>query len=169
MFQIGDIVVYNGTDVCRVHEKCRMPFPGHGQMEYYRLKPLYEETASNSTLYVPVSAGEDRLRKAFNCDELRAMLEEEGRKVPWIDNAALRRKTYGELLRSGDTPALIGLIRTVSARREQARRAGKRSSDADEKLLQAAQKRLFPLFRYAMGVEWDEFIRLVGGTEDAAV
>ena len=51
MYQIGDLIVYGGTGVCRV-EKVEAPkLKGtDGKRQYYTLKPLYQD----GTICIPV-------------------------------------------------------------------------------------------------------------------
>lgn len=160
MFEVNDIVLYNRTDVCRVHEIRPMACLGE-YSDYYVLKPVYDDSQTGSTIFVPVSAGENRVRKAFSVEELRAMLTDDSHRVPWLDSPLIRKKEYTELLGRSNPAELIGLIRTLSARRAEQVRAGRKFSEADEKYLLAAQKKLFPLFKYILGVEWEEFQTIV--------
>ena len=42
MYQIGDLIVYGGTGVCRVEAvDTPKPWPGEAARQYYLLKPLY--------------------------------------------------------------------------------------------------------------------------------
>lgn len=163
MFQINDIVLYNQTDVCRVQEIRRMPFLNEERIDYYVLKPVYEDSPGNSTLYVPVNSHGSRLRRAFTAQELTAMLESGAYSVPWIEAPMLRKKEYTELLSRSHPGELIALIRTISAQRSAKLRAGHKFSEADEKYLALAEKRLFPLFRYILNVEWEDFLPLITG------
>ena len=160
MFEVNDIVLYNRTDVCRVHEIRRMACLGE-YSDYYMLKPVYEDSQANSVVYVPVDADESRIRRAFSVEELRAMLTDTSHRVPWLDSPLIRKKEYTDLLGRSVPSELIGLIRTLSERREEQSRAGRKFSDADEKYLVAAQKKLVPLFKYILNVEWEEFLNEV--------
>lgn len=166
MFEVNDIVLYNQTDVCRVQDVRRMPFLDRERIDYYVLKPLYEESPSNSTVYVPVGADESRLRRAFTAEELREMLRDESIRVAWIDSPMIRKKEYADLLNRNHPRELIGLIRTVTRRRAEKLSAGQKFSEVDEKVLTSAEKRLYPLFRYILNVDHGEFLRMVAG-EDA--
>lgn len=162
MFEVNDIVLYNRTDVCRVQEIRSMACLGE-RSDYYVLKPVYEDSQANSTVYVPVGADESRVRRAYSADELRAMLADGGHRAPWIDSPLIRKKEYTDLIGRGKPDELIGLIRTLVAQRAEKLRTGHKFSEADEKYLLSAQKRLFPLFRYILDVEWEEFQQIVAG------
>ena len=167
MFQVNDIVLYNQTDVCRVQEVRRMPFLDSGYADFYMLKPVYEDSPANSTVYVPVTADESRIRRVFSADELKAMLADGSGSVRWIESPLIRKKEYSDLLNRNHPAELLGLIRTLSRCREEKQRVGQRFSDADEKTLQSAEKRLFPVFRYILNVEWEEFVELAAGPIEA--
>lgn len=160
MFEVNDIVLYNRTDVCRVQEIRPMACLGEYR-DYYVLKPVYDDSQANSTVYVPVSADESRVRRAFSADELRAMLADNSCRVPWLDSPLMRKKEYTELLGRSKPTELIALIRTLSAQRAAKLRTGHKFSEADEKYLLAAQKKLFPLFKYILNVEWEEFLSVI--------
>ena len=160
MFEVNDIVLYNRTEVCRIQEIREMVCLGE-RSNFYVLKPVYDDSQANSTVYVPVDADESRIRRAFSVEELRAMLEDRSRKVPWFDAPLIRKKEYTDLLNRSQPAELIALIRTVSARRTEQPRAGRKFSEADEKYLAAAEKKLYPLFKYILDVEWEDFLPMV--------
>lgn len=164
MFEVNDIVLYNQTDVCCVKEIREMPFLGNERINFYVLRPVYEDSGANSTLYVPVNAGEDRLHRAFSAEELKAMLAEGGKRVAWIEAPLIRKKEYTEILSRSQPSELIGLVRMLSEHRAARLRTGQKFGEADEKYLLGAQKRLFPLFRYILNVEWDDFLPLITGS-----
>ena len=58
-----------------------------------------------------------------------------------------------DILNRNHPAELIALIRTVYRRRTETLRAGREFSEADEKYLAAAEKKLFPLFRYILNIE----------------
>ena len=158
MFEVNDIVLYNRTDVCRVQEIRQMACLGHYK-DYYILKPVYDDSLANSTLFVPVDADENRICSAFTADELRALLACKHPSVPWLDSPLIRKKEYTELLGRSNPAELIGLIRTLSARRMELQNLGRKFSEADEKYLSAAEKKLYPLFKYSLGWEYEDFIQ----------
>lgn len=161
MFEINDIVLYNRTEVCRVHEMREMPFLGGKRILYYVLRPVYEDSPSNSTVFVPVDAGESRVRKAFSAAELREMLADDSHRVAWIDSPMIRKKEYTDLLNRSHPVELIGLIRTLNDRRAAKQRTGQKFSEADEKYLSIAEKKLYPLFKYILNVTWEDFLPMV--------
>ena len=163
MFEVNDIVLYNRTEVCRVQEIRQMPFLGREMVDYYVLKPVYEDSPSNSTVYVPVSADESRVRRAFSADELRAMLTDDSVKVAWIDSPMIRKKEYTDILNRNHPAELIALIRAISRRRAEKLRAGQKLSEADEKYMLSAERKLYPLFRYILDVEWEDFLPMITG------
>ncbi len=165
MFQVNDIVLYNQTDVCQVKDIRRMPFLGKEKIDYYVLKPVYEDSAANSTVYVPVGADESRLHRTFSAQELRDMLDDPGVEVLWIDCAGQRKMHFAEILSRNHPAELIALIRMLTDRRRDRIERGQRISEADEKVLQSAQKRLYPLFRCTLNVGWNEFLEMVSGKE----
>lgn len=167
MFEINDIVLYNRTEVCRVQEKREMPFLGGERILFYVLRPVYEDSPSNSTVFVPVDADESRICRMCSADELRSMLTGGSRRVPWIDSALIRKKEYTDLLNRGNPVELIGLIRTLHDRREAVLRSGHKFSEADEKYLAAAEKKLYPLFKHILNVEWEDFLPMITDTTSA--
>lgn len=164
MFEINDIVLYNQTDICIVKEIREMPFPGEGRINFYVLRPMDDDSNANPTLYVPLNAGEERLHRMFSAEELKAMLAEGGKRIAWFDAPLIRKKEYSDILSRSRPQELIGLIRTLEEHRAARLRLGQKVSEADEKYLLSAQKRLFPLFRYILNVEWDDFLPLIAGS-----
>ena len=82
-------------------------------------------------------------------------------RVPWMESPLIRKKEYTELLGRGKPDELIALVRTLNAQRVAKLSAGHKLSEADEKYLSAAQKKLFPMFRYVLNVEWEEFLTVL--------
>ena len=160
MFEVNDIVLYNRTEVCRVQEIRAMACLGQ-YMDFYVLKPLYDDSQANSTVYVPVSADESRVRRTFSAEELRAMLTDNSCRVPWLESPLIRKKEYTDLLGRSKPDELIALVRTLHEQRIAKLSAGHKLSEADEKYLSAAQKKLFPMFRYVLNVEWEEFLTVL--------
>ena len=161
MFEVNDIVLYNRTDVCRIEVIRNMPFMGDERIDYYVLKPVYEESSGSSTLYVPITADENRLRRAFSAQELKDMLNTDVEQVEWIENSMLRKKAYNDILSRNHPAELIGLIRTMQQKSAEKMQAGQKLSESDEKYLTSAEKRLFPLFKYILNTDWDTFLNLI--------
>lgn len=155
MFQVNDIVLHNQTEVCQVAEIRQMPFPDGERLECYVLKPV-DEDGAGTTIFVPVS-DPHRLRGMLSAGEVRNLLNVPAKPMPWTENAILRRKQFADVMSRSNPEELISMIRLLQSRRDERLRAGQRPSDADEKLLAAAVKRLYPLFRHALNVEWEEF------------
>jgi len=169
MFEINDIVLYNQTDICRIEDIRTMPFLDRERINYYVLRPVYEENAGSQTLYVPVTADEARLHRAYSTAELREMLDSPEKTVHWNESPMIRKKEFNDILSRNDPAELIGLIRVVDARRAEKLNAGQKFSESDEKYLTAAEKRLFPLFRYILNVEWDVFLEMIVGRKNMEI
>lgn len=51
MFEVGDVVLYTASTICRIVEITTKDFGGK-ESEYYILRPIYDE---NATVYIPTN------------------------------------------------------------------------------------------------------------------
>ena len=71
MYQVGELVVYGTTGVCRV-EGFGTPDPmDRSGRQYYQLKPLYQD----GVIYTPVEGGKVPMRPVMSAEAARALAE----------------------------------------------------------------------------------------------
>ena len=125
MYQVGELVVYGTTGVCRV-EGFGTPDPmDRSGRQYYQLKPLYQD----GVIYTPVEGGKVPMRPVMSAEAARALAEE----VPQIQPEEHRARTiqlltqhYQSILQSGSSRDLLELAMSIQAKRRQAEKAEER-------------------------------------------
>lgn len=94
------------------------------------------------------------------------LLEKSTGQFRWIENAMIRRKEFNEILSRNNPVELMGLLRAMNILRCRKLAEGRKLGESDEKYLAVAQKRLFPLFQYAMHMEWEDFLAMPAWQEE---
>jgi len=109
MYEIGELVLYGSTGVCRVSEIKTQDFPSTGERRlYYVLKPLYQ----SCVISVPVDSDKVFIRPIISKDEAERLISLiPGRKCEAYHNRATRElaQHYDTMLKSHKCEDLIDL------------------------------------------------------------
>lgn len=81
----------------------------------------------------------------------------------WIDDINLRKEKYTDILKKGDTIALIKLIKTLYLEKEKKKNEGKKLYVGDEKIMSEAQRLLHEEFALVLNIKVDEVIPFILG------
>ena len=156
MYEIGSIVVYGTSGVCRITDIKKLDLTGK-KMEYCILQNVYD---SRTTFYVPVN--EDalkRLRPVSSKEEINAMiLKMNSEEQIWIDNDMKRKEEYSRIIKTADEHENIRLIKTLYLRRKSLNENGRKLRSADEHYLNLAENMLFEEFAYALDIDKTEVV-----------
>ena len=155
MYQVGELVVYGTTGVCRV-EGFGTPDPmDRGGRQYYQLKPLYQD----GVIYTPVEGGKVPMRPVMSAEEARALAEE----VPQIQPEEHRARTiqlltqhYQSILQSGSSRDLLELAMSIQAKRRQAEKHNRRLGMVDERYGRQAERLLFGELAVALDLPYED-------------
>ena len=142
MFSTDETIHYAGSGVCRIQEIAVKRF-GRTREQYYVLQPLHQNT---SVIYVPVSNPQlvSKMRPILTRDEVEAMIDGAGRIEPvWNDDVTQRKELFDSLLRSGNFPDLICIIKTLRRQKQRRQEDGKTLHVSDEGYLREAQRLLY--------------------------
>ena len=157
MYKVNDVVVYASYGVCEISAIEERDFSGEN-VEYYVLRPVGD---SRNTFYVPTakSALTEQMRRVYTREEVEALI----RVMPdedfiWIDDEAVRKEKYREIISGGDRLELVKLIKTLYIRRQELLQQHKKLHSADEKFLAEAENMLYDEFAYALGIGKDEVV-----------
>jgi RNA polymerase-interacting CarD/CdnL/TRCF family regulator len=100
---IGECVLYRGYGICRICEEKRFNF-GDGEVQYYVLRSVYDESA---VAYVPVASplaglmrsvlSREEIDRVIDCAEKSGNL--------WIGDGKLRAAAFTQLVESGNRAA----------------------------------------------------------------
>ena len=155
MYQVGELVVYGTTGVCRV-EGFGTPDPmDRSGRQYYQLKPLYQD----GVIYTPVEGGKVPMRPVMSAEAARALAEE----VPQIQPEEHQARTiqlltqhYPRRLPSGSSRDLLALAMSIQAKRRQAEKHNRRLGMVDERYGRQAERLLFGELAAALDLPYDQ-------------
>ncbi len=139
MFNIGDLVVYNKTGVCRVNSVGKSTVI-KSDSDYYTLKPLH----SPDTIYVPVDT-KAYMRAIMDKDEAQALilrLDEIPEKLCTDRRLAVQKEFYGAAIQSHNFEEIIGIIKGLYTKSTRPT-AGTKPLTSTETQFFAAAKSLF--------------------------
>ena len=156
MFQIGDLVVYGTTGVCRVEEIARPNLTGADRnRQYYLLKPLQQD----GVIYTPVDNQKVPIRAVISAREAEALID----LIPTIQAEACRAPTlqalaqhYQSAVRSHNCRELIEMMMSIYAKQQQAEAQHRRLGMVDERFMKQAERLLYGEFSAALGIPFEE-------------
>lgn len=152
MFQVNDTVVYGSDGICVIEEIAARTFD-HKTQEYYVLRPLY---GNQSTIFVPTQNEKlcGKMRQLLSAEEIHAMIRAlPGAETVWIENEALRKQTYAQILRSGNRKDLMRLLKTLHLHQRKLRNSGKKFHASDERFMKEAERVLYGEFAHVLHLE----------------
>ena len=138
MYRVGETVLYGRSGVCRIVARGTLDFCTSGQ-EYYVLRPI----TSESTVYVPVDSERllGRMHRLLDRAALTALLSSREIKAgEWIENETQRKNASEQVVDSGDRAAILRLLRTLTARRDELIARGRHLWQSDERLLRDVER-----------------------------
>lgn len=172
MFQVGELVMYGSTGVCRVEEIAGLDQPGGDRgRRYYLLKPLWQE----GVVYVPVDSEKAPMRPVMGRSEAEALID----RMPEIPAAVCRGGTaqalaqqYQSAVRDGGHQALIQMMKAIYLKRGAAEAKNRRLGMIDERYMKQAERMLYGELATALEIPYDgveDYIsaRLEGAAESA--
>ena len=168
MFQLNDTVFYGVHGVCTVTDISKRNFCG-SVSDYYTLKPVY---TNRSTVFVPVEKQElaGKMRKLLSEKEIRRLIEDlPNRENLWVDNDAIRKETYANILKQGSVSQLAALIKTLYEHRLHLAAQNKKMHAADERVLAEAERMLHEEFAYVLKIDKDQVVSFISEQLHAAM
>lgn len=148
MFEVGQLVMHPVSGVCCIDGFQEEVFEGKTKT-FYVIHPM--EKPERTTLYVSVES--TTLRKILDKDEIIQVLKDSvGHEIPWIDNNNVRKATYNEILREGETSKIVALISRLHRQKEKVAELGKKFPVTDERIMKDAEKRIHQEFSYALRI-----------------
>ena len=172
MFQVGELVVYGSTGVCRVEEITGLDQPGRDRgKRYYFLKPLWQD----GVIYAPVDSGKVPMRPVMGRAEAEALID----RMPDIPAAACHGNTaqalaqqYQSAVKAGGHQDLIQMMKAIYRKRGLAEAKNRRLGMVDERYMKQAERLLYGELATALEIGYDEVegyiaARLEGAAESA--
>lgn len=151
MFQVGELIIYDGEGVCRVEAIGLPDIPDINRNRiYYTLKPLYRE----GRVYIPVDTNMF-MRPVISRGEAHELI----RQIPDIEpdlcntsNLRALSNHYEEFLRTHDCADLVQLIRTVRVKGKSAAANKKKLGQIDTRYMKRAEELLHGELAVAIGI-----------------
>lgn len=152
-YQIGDLVLYGSTGVCRVTElQARKGPPKDGERLFYTLEPLYQ----SCTISTPVDSDKVFMRPILSREEAEHLID-------WIPNIrakafhsrAMRELTehYEAALKSHDCAELVELTMSIYAKKQEMEDQKRKFGALDERFLRRAEELLYGELAAALGLD----------------
>lgn len=156
MYQVGDLVLYGSTGVCRVSEIKKQDFPSTGEQKlYYVLRPLYQECVIST----PVDSDKVFIRPIISKAEANRLID----RMPTIHAQAYHSKVsrelaehYEALLKSHDCADWVELTMSIYTKKQDALRRKRKFGAVDERFLKRAEDLLFGELAAALEISRDQ-------------
>ena len=151
MFQIGELVQYEISGVCKVEEIVQ-GVPGLQQdTQCYLLIPVGEK---DGKIYTPVNNDKVKMRRILSSEEVKELMANVSQiQGPVIVNEKQCESIYREELYSADCYRWVGLLKILYARRAARKAAGKKVTATDERYLKNVEERLKEELNLIIGEE----------------
>lgn len=155
MYQVGDLIVYGGSGVCRV---AGIGSPAQSGCDrgrrYYTLSPLY----GTEVIYTPVDT-KVPMRPILSREEAEQLirsLPDIGQLTLQSGNLQLVARQYQDAFRPGDCVSLVRLMKTAYSKNTSARKCGKKPGQLEEKYRRRAESLLYGELAAALDIAPDE-------------
>ena len=151
MYQIGELVQYGNSGVCKIEEIVQ-GVPGlQKDTRCYLLIPV---NGRDGKIYSPVDSGKVKMRRILSGEEVRDLMG----KAPQIEELTILNEkqcesVYKEELYSVDCYRWLGLLKTLYSRRAARLLAGKKVTATDERYLKSVEDRLREELSIVIGAE----------------
>jgi len=154
MYQIGELVQYGTSGVCRVEEIVQGVPWLQKDTECYLLVPMGKK---EEKIYTPVDNDKVKMRRILSGEEVKELIgkmpEIEG---PVVLNEKQCESVYREELYSVDCYRWFGLLKTLYKRRAARTAIGKKITATDERYLKSVEERIREELNLVIGKEATE-------------
>jgi len=159
-FENGTNIVYKNVGVCTVEDIETKSFDGINNVEYYKLRPVSENSAVY--YYIPVEKSDEQLRSLFSRKEIDSLIDDmQNETGTWISNSRERRLEFGKILRSDDYKSIIKMTKALHLQQTEKKKQNKHLSSSDEMILNSAENLIFQEFATVLGIKQDEVINYI--------
>ena len=154
MFEIGSLIVYGTTGVCRIEEITTPKINGvDSERLYYVLKPCFQD---GGTIFTPVDNEKTVMRPVMTKEEADSLID----KMPsveelWVNDNRLRDKLYRESIKSADPIEWVRIIKTSYFRNQERVAQGKKATATDERFFKTAETYLYSELSVALKIPMD--------------
>ena len=143
MFEVGSLLVYDTTGVCKVLEigvPSGLPVANKDR-QYYKLAPV----SGSGTIYIPVISKEDAEALIQKIPEIREDI---------CDSRNLKalEDHYKASLMTHDCEDLVQLIKTVYVKKQNLEKNGKKAGKTDQEYMKRAKRLLYEELSIALDI-----------------
>lgn len=151
MYQIGELVQYGTSGVCKVEEIVQ-GVPGlQKDTQCYLLIPVSKK---EEKIYTPVDNDKVKMRRILSSEEVKELMKRASQiEGPVIMNEKQCESIYREELYSVDCSRWLGLLKTLYARKMARNAVGKKVTATDERYLKNVEERLKEELVLAIGLD----------------
>ena len=155
MYQVGDLIVYGESGVCRVTEVAERKSADGTKRLFYTLQPLYQ----TCTIFTPADRPRVFMRPVISREEAERLIA----LIPEIraeaDHSSIQRELvehYRTAIASHDCGDLIRLTMSIYAKNQQAQARGRKAGAVDETFRRRAEELLFGELAAALDIPREE-------------
>ena len=159
MYQIGELIVYGSTGVCRVKE-VRKREDGPGQV--YVLEPLYQDCR----IITPVDNEQVRMRPILSHEEAEALIDS----IPGITAVAYHNRVLRELethyrtvIKNYDCGELLQLTMSIYAKKQEMEQQKRKFGAVDERFLKQGEYLVFGELAASLGIPREDVPAYIQG------
>jgi len=154
MYQIGELVQYGTSGVCKVEEIVQGVPWLQKDTECYLLVPVSKK---EEKIYTPVDNDKVKMRRILSREEVKELMERVSEiEGPAVLNEKQCENIYREELYSVDCYRWLGLLKTLYTRRAARTAIGKKITATDERYLKSVEERLREEWNLVIGKEETE-------------
>lgn len=155
MFNVGDLIIYGGTGVCRVKDITHPDFGMPEDRLYYILEPVYQA----GTIYAPVDNGKVYMRPVISEEEANELIDimpEVHTEIYKSSSIQQLSKHYQAIIDTHKCLDLIRLTKSIRKKKEAAMRQNRRLGQIDKKFMKRAEDLLFGELAAALDMSRDD-------------
>lgn len=161
MYQVGELVSYGSTGVCRVSEIINQTCPDGEERLYYVMEPLYK----SCIISVPVDSDKVFIRPIISREEADRLIG----LIPTMDCPAFHSRVsrelsehYAALLRSYDCRGWMEMTISIYTKKQALLSQKRKFGSVDERYLKQAEELLFGELAAALDMPRDEVRDYIG-------
>ena len=150
MFEVGELIVYGNTGVCKVVEIGPLSI-GSADKDYYTLEPFY---SPKSRVFTPCDNEKIVMRPILSRQEVQEAIDDfDAISLIEVSEEKKREETYKASMHTCDIRDLISLLKTINQRKQVRLAQGKKVTASDEKYYTMAGEKLCDELAIVMGIE----------------
>lgn len=160
MFEVGDLILYGSSGVCRVEKIGAPNFSSwDGSKPYYTLTPVF----STETIYAPVDTAV-YMRPILSKEEAEELVAQ----IPYIRgdvcasrNLTMLKEQYEASIQAHRCEDLVGLIKSIYVKNQNAVSSGRKIGQVDQRYMKRAEDLLYGELAVALGIDREEVVAYI--------